>query len=138
MRLSNELEVTLPDGFRVMEDSERDKLQMIADGPGFCAENKEAHIMFSAGWKKIRTFAGIILNRRNTIVLLMAIALMLLAVNINFVAFSHYLGNLHGQVFALFIMTVAATESVFGLAILVVLLRRKNSINVDERTEPKG
>ena len=62
MRLSNELEVTLPDGFRVMEDSERDKLQMIADGPGFCAENKEAHIMFSAGWKKIRTFAGIILN----------------------------------------------------------------------------
>ena len=82
--------------------------------------------------------AGIILNRRNTIVLLMAIALMLLAVNINFVAFSHYLGNLHGQVFALFIMTVAATESVLGLAILVVLLHRKNSINVDERTEPKG
>ena len=82
--------------------------------------------------------AGIILNRRNTVVLLMAIALMLLAVNINFVAFSHYLGNLHGQAFALFIMTVAATESVLGLAILVVLLRRKNSINVDERTEPKG
>ena len=82
--------------------------------------------------------AGIILNRRNTIVLLMAIALMLLAVNINFVAFSHYLGNLHGQAFALFIMTVAAAESVIGMAILVVLLRRKDSINVDERAEPKG
>ena len=82
--------------------------------------------------------AGIILNRRNTIVLLMAIALMLLAVSINFVAFSHYLGNLHGQAFALFILTVAAAESVIGLVILVLLFRRRNSINVDERMELKG
>ena len=82
--------------------------------------------------------AGIILNRRNIIVLLMAIELMLLAVNINFVAFSHYLGNLHGQAFALFIMTVAGAESVIGLVIFVLLFRRKRSSNVDELMELKG
>ena len=81
---------------------------------------------------------GIVMNRRNIIVLLMAIELMLLSVNINFVAFSHYLGNLHGQVFVLFIMTVAAAESAIGLAILVLLFRRKRSINVDELVELKG
>ena len=81
---------------------------------------------------------GIIMNRRNIIVLLMAIELMLLSVNINFVAFSHYLGNLHGQVFVLFIMTVAAAESAIGLAILVLLFRRKRSIRVDELVELKG
>ena len=81
---------------------------------------------------------GIFLNRRNLIVLLMAIELMLLAVNTNFVAFSHYLNDLHGQVFVLFIMTVAAAEAAIGLAILVLLLRNKNSISVDELNSLKG
>jgi NADH-quinone oxidoreductase subunit K len=66
---------------------------------------------------------GIFLNRKNVIILLMAIELMLLAVNMNFIAFSHYLGDIHGQVFVFFILTVAAAESAIGLAILVVLFR---------------
>ena len=81
---------------------------------------------------------GIYLNRRNLIVLLMAIELMLLAVNINFVAFSHYLGNFHGQVFVFFILTVAAAESAIGLAILVGLFRNLSTINVDELDALKG
>ncbi|TAH12666.1 MAG: NADH-quinone oxidoreductase subunit NuoK [Curvibacter sp.] len=81
---------------------------------------------------------GIFLNRRNLIVLLMAIELMLLAVNTNFVAFSYYLNDLHGQVFVLFIMTVAAAEAAIGLAILVLLFRNKNSISVDELNSLKG
>jgi len=75
---------------------------------------------------------GIFLNRKNLIVLLMAIELMLLAVNMNFVAFSHYLGDMHGQVFVFFILTVAAAESAIGLAILVLLFRNLNSIDVDK------
>ena len=75
---------------------------------------------------------GIFLNRKNIIVLLMAIELMLLAINMNFVAFSHYLGDMHGQVFVFFILTVAAAESAIGLAILVVLFRNIRSINVDD------
>ena len=81
---------------------------------------------------------GIYLNRRNLIVLLMAIELMLLAVNMNFVAFSHYLGDMAGQVFVFFILTVAAAESAIGLAILVVLFRNRTSINVDELDTLKG
>ncbi len=81
---------------------------------------------------------GIFLNRRNLIVLLMAIELMLLAVNLNFVAFSHYLGDMAGQVFVFFILTVAAAESAIGLAILVVLFRNRDSINVEELDELKG
>lgn len=81
---------------------------------------------------------GIFLNRRNLIVLLMAIELMLLAVNMNFVAFSHYLGDMHGQVFVFFILTVAAAESAIGLAILVLLFRNLNSINVDKLDSLKG
>ena len=81
---------------------------------------------------------GIFLNRRNLIVLLMAIELMLLAVNMNFVAFSHYLGDLHGQVFVFFILTVAAAESAIGLAILVVLFRNLKTINVADIDELKG
>ena len=81
---------------------------------------------------------GIFLNRRNLIVLLMAIELMLLAVNMNFVAFSHYLGDMDGQVFVFFILTVAAAESAIGLAILVVLFRSRASINVEELDELKG
>jgi NADH-quinone oxidoreductase subunit K len=81
---------------------------------------------------------GIFLNRKNLIVLLMAIELMLLAVNMNFVAFSHYLGDLSGQLFVFFILTVAAAESAIGLAILVVLFRNMNSINVEDLDQLKG
>ena len=81
---------------------------------------------------------GIFLNRKNVIVLLMAIELMLLAVNMNFVAFSHYLGDMHGQVFVFFILTVAAAESAIGLAILVVLFRSLRTINVDDLDSLKG
>jgi NADH-quinone oxidoreductase subunit K len=81
---------------------------------------------------------GIFLNRRNLIVLLMAIELMLLAVNMNFVAFSYYLADMHGQVFVFFILTVAAAESAIGLAILVLLFRNKENINVEELNALKG
>ncbi len=81
---------------------------------------------------------GIFLNRKNLIVLLMAIELMLLAVNTNFVAFSHYLSDMHGQVFVFFILTVAAAESAIGLAILVLLFRNRSSVNVDELNSLKG
>jgi len=82
--------------------------------------------------------AGIFLNRKNLIVLLMAIELMLLAVNMNFVAFAHYLGDLNGQIFVFFVLTVAAAESAIGLAVLVLLFRNKSSINVDELNTLKG
>src|SRR5512137_2504748 len=81
---------------------------------------------------------GIFLNRRNLIVMLMAIELMLLAVNLNFVAFSYYLGDMAGQVFVFFILTVAAAESAIGLAILVVLFRNRATIAVDELDTLKG
>lgn len=81
---------------------------------------------------------GIFINRRNVIVLLMSIELMLLAVNMNFVAFSSYLGDLHGQVFVFFILTVAAAESAIGLAILVVLFRNLSTINTEELDRLKG
>ena len=81
---------------------------------------------------------GIFLNRRNVIILLMAIELMLLAVNLNFLAFSSYLGDLSGQVFVFFILTVAATESAIGLAILVVLFRNVGSIDVNQIGKLKG
>ncbi len=82
--------------------------------------------------------AGIFLNRKNVIILLMAIELMLLAVNMNFVAFSHYLGDTAGQIFVFFILTVAAAEAAIGLAILVVLFRSKRTINVDDLDTLKG
>jgi NADH-quinone oxidoreductase subunit K len=81
---------------------------------------------------------GIFLNRKNLIVLMMALELMLLAVNTNFVAFSHYLGDLHGQIFVFFILTVAAAEAAIGLAILVLLFRNRSTINVDELDSLKG
>ena len=81
---------------------------------------------------------GIFLNRRNVIVLLMAIELMLLAVNINFIAFSHYLDDVAGQIFVFFILTVAAAESAIGLAILVVLFRNLNTIDVEDLDSLKG
>jgi NADH-quinone oxidoreductase subunit K len=82
--------------------------------------------------------AGIFLNRKNVIILLMAIELMLLAVNMNFIAFSHYLHDSAGQVFVFFILTVAAAESAIGLAILVVMFRATGSINVDDMEKLKG
>jgi NADH-quinone oxidoreductase subunit K len=82
--------------------------------------------------------AGIFLNRRNLIVILMAIELMLLSVNMNFIAFAHFLGDLSGQVFVFFILTVAAAESAIGLAILVTLFRNLKSIDVDDLGTLKG
>ena len=82
--------------------------------------------------------AGIFINRKNVIVLLMAIELMLLAVNMNFVTFSRFLGDPSGQVFVFFILTVAAAESAIGLAILVVLFRNRSTINVEELDSMKG
>jgi NADH-quinone oxidoreductase subunit K len=81
---------------------------------------------------------GIFLNRKNVIILLMAIELMLLAVNLNFIAFSHYLNDIAGQVFVFFILTVAAAESAIGLAILVVLFRNLRTINIDDLDSLKG
>jgi NADH-quinone oxidoreductase subunit K len=81
---------------------------------------------------------GIFLNRKNVIILLMAIELMLLAVNMNFIAFSHFLGDTAGQIFVFFILTVAAAESAIGLAILVVLFRNLRTINVDDLDRLKG
>jgi NADH-quinone oxidoreductase subunit K len=84
------------------------------------------------------SIVGIFLNRKNVLILLMAIELMLLAVNMNFIAFSHYLGDTAGQVFVFFILTVAAAESAIGLAILVVLFRNLQTINVDDLDNLKG
>ena len=82
--------------------------------------------------------AGIFLNRKNIIVLLMCVELMLLAANINFIAFSHYLNDPAGQIFVFFVLTVAAAEAAIGLAILVVLFRNRRSIDVDQLNEMKG
>ncbi|MBF0264994.1 MAG: NADH-quinone oxidoreductase subunit NuoK [Gammaproteobacteria bacterium] len=84
------------------------------------------------------SIAGIIINRKNVILLLMCVELMLLAVNMNFVAFSYFLGNAVGQVFVFFILTVAAAEAAIGLAILVVLFRNKRTINVEDLDALKG
>ncbi len=81
---------------------------------------------------------GIFLNRRNIIVLLMAIELMLLAVNMNFIAFSHYMGDAAGQVFVFFILTVAAAEAAIGLAILMALFRNLSTVNVEDLDSLKG
>jgi len=91
-----------------------------------------AALLFSVG------IFGIFLNRKNVIVMLMSVELMLLAVNINLVAFSRYLGDLVGQVFALFILTVAAAEAAIGLAILVVYYRNRGDIYVDDINMMKG
>jgi NADH-quinone oxidoreductase subunit K len=84
------------------------------------------------------SIAGIFLNRKNVIILLMSIELMLLAVNMNFVAFSHFRGDIAGQVFVFFILTVAAAEAAIGLAILVVLFRNRHTINVEDLDSLKG
>nr|CAA6829964.1 MAG: NADH-ubiquinone oxidoreductase chain K (EC [uncultured Thiotrichaceae bacterium] len=84
------------------------------------------------------SIAGMFLNRKNMLVLLMCIELMLLAVNLNFIAFSHYMNDMSGQIFVFFILTVAAAEAAIGLAILVVLFRSRRTINVQELDELKG
>lgn len=84
------------------------------------------------------SMAGIFVNRKNVIVLLMCVELMLLAVNMNFIAFSHYLNDVAGQVFVFFILTVAAAEAAIGLAILVVLFRNRGTINVGDLDSLKG
>jgi NADH-quinone oxidoreductase subunit K len=89
-------------------------------------------ILFSIG------IVGIFLNRKNVIIVLMAIEIMLLAVNMNFIAFSYFLEDIAGQVFVFFILTVAAAEAAIGLAILVVLFRNIQSINVDDLDQLKG
>ena len=97
-----------------------------------------SHYLVLGGLLFTISVLGIFLNRKNVIILLMAIELMLLAVNTNFLAFSHYLGDIHGQVFVFFILTVAAAESAIGLAILVVLFRNLKTINVDDLDQLKG
>jgi len=91
-----------------------------------------AAILFTLG------IFGIFLNRKNVIIILMSIELMLLAVNLNFVAFSAYLGDLAGQVFAMFVLTVAAAEAAIGLAILVVYFRNRGSIEVEDINLMRG
>ncbi len=96
------------------------------------------HYLTLAAMLFVLSIAGMIINRRNLILLLMCIELMLLAVNFNFIAFSRYLGDTLGQVFVFFIMTVAAAEAAIGLAILVVLFRNRRTINVDDLNALKG
>ena len=97
-----------------------------------------SHYLILGGILFAISVLGIFLNRKNVIILLMAIELMLLAVNMNFLAFAHYLGDIAGQVFVFFILTVAAAESAIGLAILVVLFRNLRTINVDDLDQLKG
>jgi len=91
-----------------------------------------------AGVLFIVAITGMFINRKNIIILLMCIELMLLAVNINFVAFSHYSGDVSGQIFVFFVLTVAAAEAAIGLAILIVLFRTRTTINVDDLCALKG
>lgn len=97
-----------------------------------------AHYISLAGLLFTIGVFGIFLNRKNLIVILMSIELMLLAVNINFVAFSSYMQDLTGQVFTMFILTIAAAEAAIGLAILVVLFRNRGSIAVEDLSNLKG
>ena len=97
-----------------------------------------AHYLTLSSLLFILSIAGIFLNRKNVILLLMCIELMLLSVNLNFIAFSHFLGDISGQIFVFFILTVAAAESAIGLAILVVLFRNRQTINVQDLDTLKG
>jgi NADH-quinone oxidoreductase subunit K len=97
-----------------------------------------SHVLLLSGILFALAVAGIFINRKNVLLLLMCIELMLLAVNFNFIAFSQHLGDLAGQVFVFFILTVAAAESAIGLAILVVLFRQRKSINVEDLDAMRG
>ncbi len=105
--------------------------------PSFAAPTLTHYLVLGAILFAIAV-VGIFLNRRNVIILLMAIELMLLAVNLNFIALSHQLGDMSGQVFVFFILTVAAAESAIGLAILVLLFRNVGSIDVEELGKLRG
>ncbi len=94
-----------------------------------------SHFLVLGGILFCLSVAGIFLNRKNVIILLMSIELMLLAVNMNFVAFSHFHGDTAGQIFVFFILTVAAAEAAIGLAILITLFRNRRTINVGELNE---
>ena len=96
------------------------------------------HYLVLAGILFVISIAGIFINRRNVLILLMSIELMLLSVNINFIAFSSFLHDIGGQVFVFFILTVAAAEAAIGLAILVVIFRQRKSLEVDNLNELKG
>jgi NADH-quinone oxidoreductase subunit K len=96
------------------------------------------HYLVLAGVLFVISLAGIYINRRNVLILLMSIELMLLAVNINFIAFSSYLNDIQGQVFVFFILTVAAAEAAIGLAILVVIFRKRKSLEVNNLNELEG
>jgi NADH-quinone oxidoreductase subunit K len=97
-----------------------------------------SHVLLLSGILFSLAVAGIFINRKNVLLLLMCIELMLLAVNFNFIAFARHLGDLGGQVFVFFILTVAAAESAIGLAILVVLFRQRKSINVEDLDAMRG
>ena len=97
-----------------------------------------SHVLLLSGILFSLSVAGIFINRKNVLLLLMCIELLLLSANFNFVAFSRYLGNIDGQVFVFFILTVAAAESAIGLAILVVLFRQRRSINVEDLDTMRG
>ena len=97
-----------------------------------------SHYLIVSAGLFVLSMSGIFLNRKNMIVMLMCIELLLLAVNINFIAFSHYLNQNTGQIFVFFILTVAAAESAIGLAILVLMYRNHNSINIDDLNVLKG
>lgn len=96
------------------------------------------HVLVLSGLLFAIAVAGIFINRKNLILLLMCVELLLLSANINFVAFSRYLGSIDGQVFVFFVLTVAAAEAAIGLAILVVLFRQRQSINVTDIGTLKG
>jgi NADH-quinone oxidoreductase subunit K len=102
------------------------------------AHDHLTHVLTLSGILFAIAVAGVFLNRKNIIILLMCIELMLLAVNFNFVAFSRFLGDINGQIFVFFILTVAAAESAIGLAILVVLFRERRSINVEDLDTLQG
>ena len=97
-----------------------------------------SHFLILAALLFMIGVVGIFLNRKNIIILLMAIELMLLAVNMNFIAFSYYLGDLAGQIFVFFILTVAAAEAAIGLAIIIIVFRNNRTIDVDDINQLKG
>ena len=97
-----------------------------------------SHFLILAAMLFMIGVVGIFLNRKNIIILLMAIELMLLAVNMNFIAFSYYLGDIAGQIFVFFILTVAAAEAAVGLAIIIIVFRNNRSIDVEDINRLKG
>ncbi|MDA7691745.1 NADH-quinone oxidoreductase subunit NuoK [Methylophilaceae bacterium] len=97
-----------------------------------------SHFLILAAMLFMIGVVGIFLNRKNIIILLMAIELMLLAVNMNFIAFSYYLGDIAGQIFVFFILTVAAAEAAIGLAIIIIVFRNNRSIDVEDINRLKG